>query len=159
MKTGPGVVRGKVCKKPVQLLDVYPTLLNVAGLEKDAKLEGHSIAALIMSVSPFGGYSGGKAFRGKRTTRYTYVRSTDGPWLLYDNKTDPYQMENLIGKAAHAGLQKELEGKLQAKLTETGDAFVSKQEYLKTWGYRVDEHGTIPSARGHMVQSPANKPR
>jgi len=34
-----------VCKKPVQLLDIYPTLLDVAGLKKDAKLNGHSMAA------------------------------------------------------------------------------------------------------------------
>ena len=34
-------------------------------------------------------------YRGLRTERYTYVRSIHGPWLLYDNQADPYQMHNV----------------------------------------------------------------
>ena len=35
-------------------------------------------------------------YRGVITERYTYVRTIDRPWLLYDNLQDPYQLENLI---------------------------------------------------------------
>jgi arylsulfatase A-like enzyme len=164
--------KGRIVRAPINTPDILPSLLSLSGVEIPASIEGEDLsglitgkakdedrAALVMSVYPFAGYYGGKAFRGIRTIRYTYARSTDGPWLLYDNETDPYQMKNLIGKATHADLQKELEGKLQAKLTKTGDTFVSKQEYLKKWGYTVNGSGCIPYARNHTVQSPANKPR
>ena len=44
---GPGVAKGKVCNKPVQLLDIYPTLLSLTGLKDDDQLEGHSLAGLL----------------------------------------------------------------------------------------------------------------
>ena len=58
---------------------------------------------LFMNVSPF---SRGlvKGFRGIRTSRYTYVRDTDGPWLMYDNQSDPYQLKNLVGDNKYADL-------------------------------------------------------
>ena len=34
---------------------------------------------------------GMKAYRGVRTTQYTYARNEDGPWLMFDNYNDPFQ--------------------------------------------------------------------
>jgi hypothetical protein len=45
----------------------------------------------------------GREYRGLRTKRYTYVRALAGPWLLFDNLADPYQMDNLIGEPEYAG--------------------------------------------------------
>jgi arylsulfatase A-like enzyme len=163
---------GRTVKTPINTPDILPTLLSLADIPVPATVEGEDLsrlitderpdedrAALIMSVHPFAGYHNGKAFRGIRTARYTYVRSKQGPWLLYDNEKDPYQMNNLAGVAAHAGLQKELEGRLQAKLAETKDEFLTREEYRKEWGYSVDERGAIPYIGNHKVQSPANRPR
>ena len=47
--------------------------------------------------APFGQWSrkrGGREYRGVRTTRYTYCRDLNGPWLLYDNDSDPFQLNN-----------------------------------------------------------------
>lgn len=117
---------------------------------------------LVINVSPFG-YPDRKGFRGIRTARYTYVRDSDGPWLLYDNQVDPYQMTNLIDVAQHAELQKKLEGVLQSKLQQTGDALLPKQHYLEEWGYTVDKWGNIPyyfkrdNPDDFKVQSPVTK--
>ena len=117
-----------------------------------------------MNVSPFDSPDR-KAFRGIRTSRYTYVCNPDGPWLLYDNQVDPYQMKNLVGVAEHAGLQKKLEGMLQSKLRQTGDKFHPKQHYLEEWGYKVNRNGAIPyffqgkKPDNFKVQSPMNKPK
>jgi arylsulfatase A-like enzyme len=164
--------KGRIVRAPINTPDILPTLLSLSGVEIPASIEGEDLsglitgkakdedrAALVMSVYPFAGYDGGKAFRAIRTTRYTYARSTDGPWLLYDNESDPYQLKNLVGTPAHTDLQKELEGKLQAKLAKTGDTFLRKEQYLKTWGYSTDRQGCIPYNGNHKVQSPANKPR
>ena len=78
-----------------------------------------------------------------RTQRHTYVRDLNGPWLLYDNKTDPYQLNNLVGKPAYSKLQQKLENMLSQKLKETNDEFLSGWDYVKKWGYEVDESGTV----------------
>ncbi len=164
--------KNRTIKTPINTPDILPTLLSLSGIRIPESIEGEDLsgiitsripdedrAALVMSVAPFADYIGGEAYRGIRTARYTYIRSVDGPWLLYDNKSDPYQMSNLIGSAEHAALQKELDGKLQAELRKTGDAFVSPQEYLKDWDYAVDKSGCIPYQGNHSVQSPARRPR
>jgi arylsulfatase A-like enzyme len=78
-----------------------------------------------------------------RTRRYTYVRDLKGPWLLYDNAQDPYQLSNLRSQPEHAALQANLDALLTRKLKETNDAFLSGAEYIKKWGYEVDESGTV----------------
>jgi len=78
-------------------------------------------------------------------------------------------MKNLINDASYADLQKELDGKLQSKLRQTGDKLHPKQHYLKEWAYTVDRGGNIPYFFLHHknrkkpdvvnVQGPANKPK
>jgi hypothetical protein len=41
-------------------------------------------------------------------------------------------------------LQDELEKQLSHRLKETGDEFLPGMEYIKKWGYPVDETGTVP---------------
>ena len=171
--------KGSVVKAPINTPDILPTLLSLAGIAIPGAVEGEDLSklvfgqksnedrsALVMSVSPFGGYYRGKEFRGVRTSRYTYVRDKHGPWLMYDNETDPYQMENLAGNAAYVDLQKLLEDKLKAKLKQTGDKFLTREYYLKEWGYRVGDTGEIPYyyirrveevSSDFKVQSPSSK--
>jgi len=168
--------QGRSIQTPINTPDILPTLLKLAGIEVPGTVEGEDLsrlvsnseisedrAALFMSISPFDSPKR-QGFRGVRTSRYTYVRNSDGPWLLYDNLVDPYQMDNLVGSANHAGLQEKLEGMLQTKLRQTGDEFHPKQHYLKEWGYNVNEGGAIPYFNGKKpddfkVQSPKNKPK
>jgi arylsulfatase A-like enzyme len=97
-------------------------------------------------VAPFGQWIraiGGREYRGIRTTRYTYVRDLNGPWLLFDNEADPYQMESLAGRPEHAPLQARLDALLLRKLREAGDEFRPAGDYITKWGYRVDATGTV----------------
>lgn len=166
---GGGAGKGAKVKAPICTPDILPTLLSLAEVEIPKTVEGEDVsgyvlgkksqdrAALFMSVSPFS-WGLGKGYRGIRTSRYTYVRDTDGPWLMYDNLLDPYQMRNLLGQEGYDDLQKELEGKLQAKLKETGDKLLPKEHYIKEWGYKVNKGGAIGywfgSGGKHVVQSP-----
>ena len=151
--------RGKTIEMPINSPDIMPTLLGLSGIEIPDTVEGRDFsgimkgiekpkddATLISCPSPFGQWTrarGGREYRGIRTRRYTYVRDLNGPWLLYDNEKDPYQLNNLCGKAEHSGLQKELEGVLSRKLKETNDEFLSGWAYIKKRGYVVDKSGTV----------------
>jgi arylsulfatase A-like enzyme len=73
-------------------------------------------------------------YRGLRTERYTYIRSIHGPWLLYDNERDPFQMHNLCGKSEHRELQSSLNRQLDATLRERKDEFLPAADYVKRAG-------------------------
>lgn len=143
----------------VRLDDLMPTLLGLCKLPIPSTVEGLDFsgylrgapdpsdgAVLIGCPAPFGQWSrnrGGREYRGVRTARYTYVRDLNGPWLLFDNQTDPYQQNNLVGQPAHASLQAELDALLHRKLRETHDDFQPAASYITKWGYQVDATGTV----------------
>jgi len=105
---GPGVARGKVCRRPVQLLDVYPTLLELAGLNKDDKLEGHSMVALLKNPDAewphMARTSFGPGNYSLRSERYRYIHYNDGSEEFYDHANDPCEWENLIKNPEKASL-------------------------------------------------------
>jgi len=152
--------KGKRIDMPFNTPDIMPTLLGLCGITIPDSVEGNNFsdvlkgeqepdneAALIMCPAPFGQYRrslGGKEYRGIRTRRYTFVRDLEGPWLLYDNKNDPYQMQNLVNKPETIAVQRELEVLLSKKLQETNDAFKPAEKYIKKWDITVDETGTVP---------------
>lgn len=139
--------------------DIMPTLLGVCGLPIPGMVEGRdfspalrgeaveSEAALLACFHPFGEWSrpvGGREYRGVRTERYTYCRTLEGPWLLYDNEADPWQLENLANRPSAAELQTELDALLQAELDALGDEFLDGMSYINRWGYPLDDTGTVP---------------
>lgn len=139
--------------------DIMPTLLGVCGAPIPAGVDGRDFSpaladeniesngALLACFHPFGEWSrpaGGREYRGIRTERYTYCRTLEGPWLLYDNDADPYQLENLIGQSEYAEIQSELEALLQRELDTIGDEFLNGMSYINRWGYPLDDTGTVP---------------
>ncbi len=148
---------------PINSEDLMPTLLGLCGVPIPGTVEGLDYsrylrggrdpgdgATVIQCVSPFGEWvrrNGGKEYRGVRTTRYTYVRDLNGPWLLYDNQTDPYQTNNLANQPKQARLQAKLDAVLARKLKERHDEFLPGEAYIKQWGYKVDANGTVPYER------------
>ena len=150
---------GREVEALIDAPDIMPTLLGLSGLAIPDTVEGLDYSAylqggenpsdgatLLMCPQPFGQWSkpqhGGREYRGLRTQRYTYARTLEGPWLLFDDEQDPYQMENLV--AAHAALVRELDERLQQRLDAMGDEFLPGLDYIRRWGYPVDETGTVP---------------
>jgi arylsulfatase A-like enzyme len=154
--------KGRRLAAPISSPDIMPTLLSlcriaapntVEGLDFSGYLRGGDDpsqgAALISCPAPFGEWSrsnGGREYRGIRTIRYTYVRDLNGPWLLFDNQSDPWQMNNLAGQKRPSQVEAELDETLQHKLREAKDEFLPAQAYLKRWGYTVDATGSLPHA-------------
>lgn len=146
---------GIVVDVPLNTPDILPTLLSLANVPVPEGIEGESMAgaienqeafadrtALFMNVSHFAGK--GKEYRGIYTNRYSYVKSMEGPWLLYDHQKDPLEMDNLVGKAGFENLQEEMERMLQRELERVGDHFLPRQYYIDKWGYRLGEGNYIP---------------
>jgi len=151
---------GRGIDMPFNSPDIMPTLLGLSDIEIPRTVEGEDFsdvlrgvrepdneAALIMCPQPFGQFlrkEGGREYRGVRTRRYTYTRDMNGPWLLYDNWRDPFQMENLVNRAEYRDLRSHLEKLLKQKLEVTNDDFRPGMEYINKWGYTVDDTGTVP---------------
>lgn len=140
--------------------DIMPTLLglcdvaipdSVEGLDFSGHMNGganpNDGSALLSCPAPFGQWArrwGGKEFRGLRTVRYTYVEDLRGPWLLFDNDMDPYQLDNLLPENAAPNLARKFQIILKRKLEESGDNFEPAKAYIDRWGYPVDKTGTVP---------------
>jgi len=153
--------RAGVIDTPFNTPDIMPTLLGLSSMKIPETVEGIDLsevakgirdggdrAALITCPAPFGEWQrkkhGGREHRGIRTKRYTYVRDLNGPWLLYDNKEDPYQLSNLCNDSRRAELQQKLDRNLSRELKRTQDDFLPAEYYIKKWSYTVDETGTVP---------------
>jgi arylsulfatase A-like enzyme len=145
---------------PINTPDIMPTLLGLCYLRIPSTVEGtdysgylrgedelHVEAALIHCIHPSGEFRrgvGGKEYRGIRTSRYTYVRDLQGPWLLFDNEKDPCQLTNLCDDESSKPLQKYLNHVLDRMLGEHHDDFLAGEAYIARWGYVTDQTGTVP---------------
>ena len=145
----------------VNSYDIMPTLLSLSGIPIPESVQGTDYsqylkgsaplpdtATVLSCVQPFGQWNrfdhGGREYRGLRTLRYTYTRDLNGPWQLFDNEKDPYQMNNLADDPAAQALVSKMDALLQQKLEAQGDEFLPGMEYIARWGYEVDAKQTVP---------------
>ena len=96
----PGHKAAQKTNRPAELLDVFPTLLELAGLPKDETQEGQSLVPLMKNpqrewnhpaITSFGlgNYS-------IRSTHFRFIQYFDGSQELYDLRDDPHEWKNLI---------------------------------------------------------------
>jgi arylsulfatase A-like enzyme len=151
-------IKAQELKAPISSEDLMPTLLGLCALPIPKTVEGQDFseyirggkdpsdsAALIACIAPFGEWShrrGTREYRGIRTAHYTYVRDLHGPWLLFDNQADPFQLKNLVVSPCVAKLQEDLEATLDRKLRLAGDPFFPSAAYIHKWHYTVDSTGS-----------------
>ena len=139
--------------------DIMPTLLGVCGLPIPSTVEGRdfspalrgesveSDAGLLACFHPFGEWSrpvGGREYRGIRTGRYTYCRTLDGPWLLFDNDADPWQLDNLANRPETSALQSGAGRAAPARARRAGRRIPRRHELYQQMGYPLDDTGTVP---------------
>ncbi|MDP7286354.1 MAG: sulfatase [Phycisphaerae bacterium] len=105
-----GSKRQTRCRRPVSLIDIYPTLVELCGLPDRDGLDGRSLAPLVrnpgkdwpypalISHCPFW-YGANHAIHSQR---YHYIHYRDGGEELYDNIADPYGWKNLADDPKYA---------------------------------------------------------
>ncbi len=128
----PGIPGGRETAQPVALLDIYPSLCQLAGLPIPGDLDGFSLMPLlkdpdnttrkfVMSQYP----KGNKMGYSMRSVRYRYTgwydtgasRIADGTQTptdieLYDYAVDPLEKRNLVNDPAYQEILKKLQAEM-----------------------------------------------
>lgn len=108
---------GKRCPRPVELVDLYPTLADLCGLPLPGHLDGRSLRTLLdepqgkWDKAAYTQVTRGKAMgRTVRTERYRYTEWNEGKAgvQLFDYEKDPTELTNLAGRPDYAEVEKQL---------------------------------------------------
>jgi arylsulfatase A-like enzyme len=113
MIKAPGVTsRSGRCRATVNLLDIYPTLIDLCHLDKKPELEGVSLLPLLINpdaewerpaITTFG-YNNHSV----RSKKWRYIRYHDGSEELYDHTSDELEWYNLADNPAYTDIKKQL---------------------------------------------------
>jgi N-acetylglucosamine-6-sulfatase len=118
---GPGFDTGSRRKQEVSLVDLAPTIAQVAGADVRLKQDGVSLRSIVRDATahrsrtmllqalPKRTHSGKRWYTAIRTDRYVYVRYDTHELELYDLLTDPLQLDNLAGAPSHRTIQRRLD--------------------------------------------------
>ena len=103
---GPGITHGGRCVHPVELLDIYPTLVELCSLGHRSDLEGTSLLPQLKDASRRRERPAitthNKGNHGIRSEQWRYIRYADGSDELYDMVNDPREWNNLIADKRYA---------------------------------------------------------
>jgi choline-sulfatase len=109
---GPGIHSGAQCREPVELLDIYPTLIDLCHLSPRNDLEGHSLSPQIQNPSAPRQWpaitSHNQGNHAVRTAQWRYIHYADGSEELYDMSKDPNEWSNLANDPKRAVVLAEL---------------------------------------------------
>ena len=104
---------GSACTKPVNLLDIYPTLASLTGCKPPkGQLEGNDLSVLMKNpksawnentVTTFG-YKN----YGVRSERYRYIVYADGTEELYNHSKDKWEWRNLADNPEYAKVKEKM---------------------------------------------------
>lgn len=104
--------RNVVSTRPVGLIDIYPTLVELCGLPEKEGLQGRSLVPLLNDPNlPWDHpvltthHPGNHAIRSER---WRYIRYANGDEELYDHRYDPNEFRNLAGDPEYAPVIKRL---------------------------------------------------
>ena len=141
MFAGPGVEKNQKSNHPVNLVDLFPTVFDLANVPMHPQLEGKSLVPLLdnnPSTTIDVDYAHHQYRRGPRmgyavrTERYRYTEWHKNDYRSYDSYTednivarefydyekDPLETKNLINEAEYQNIVKDLKAKLKAHLTK-----------------------------------------
>ena len=124
-----------MCHSLVELLDLYPTIASLCGLEVPSRLQGknisscfddptHRVREAAFSVAPS---SKGFLLREDKWAYIQYAEDASAGIELFDMASDPQQFTNLAARTEHAALVAAFQEKLAAKLRSVRDNDLAKK--------------------------------
>ncbi|MEZ5727169.1 MAG: choline-sulfatase [Burkholderiaceae bacterium] len=116
----PAAFKARRVAEPVSLLDLVPTLIEIAGDGKPpqavAPLDGQSLVPLLRGmaedhapiISEYTGEGVCAPCRMVRRGAYKYVYTHGHPPMMFDLASDPSELQDLAGRPRHADVEEEL---------------------------------------------------
>jgi len=140
MIRGPGIEQRLEFSDPVELLDLYPTLLDLAGLPHNPMNEGKSLRSVLegrslpedsVAISTYGRNNHAVISR-----NFHYIKYEDTSEELYDNWRDPHGFDNVAQNPAYTDARRRLKSRLPvrnrfwapASKNNWPDYFISQRE-------------------------------
>lgn len=109
---GPGVAQGAKCARPAELLDIFPTLLDLCALPARTDLDGHSLAPQLKDADAPREWPAitthNQGNHTIRTEKWRYIRYADGSEELYDEQADRNEWKNLAKEPDFAEVKAQL---------------------------------------------------
>ena len=121
----PGITKaGKICERPVNLLDIFPTLVELCRLSSPKQqLEGRSIVELLKNPAITWDHPSITTYlegnQSLRTEKYRYTLYKDGGEELYDDSADPREWHNLAADPRMKDLILSLRKKISKEFAAT----------------------------------------
>lgn len=124
--------KGVRCDALVSSLDIFPTLLELAGVERPKHLSGRSLRPLLSHphsevrncvFSECTGVGGkiGDGHRMARTHRWKYILTDANEEALFDEQADPFEMNNVAVVDANKQVLSELRRAMSEWMDSIGD--------------------------------------
>ncbi len=105
--------KGKISNEPVELLDIYPTLIDLAGLPQNTTIEGHSLKPILVNVTHQRAWPAitthGPGNHAVVTNQWRYIQYADGSEELYNIVEDPYEWRNLASLTRYQSVVQSLQ--------------------------------------------------
>lgn len=115
----PGMSKNVICNSPAEMLDIYPTLIDLCGLPQYARNEGKSLKPLIEKTTSegknFAVTTYGRNNHAVVSNGYRYIHYEDGSEELYNRKIDPNEFENIAKNKKYLDLKSGLAKYLPSK--------------------------------------------
>lgn len=130
---GPGIPKGKRTAALVSSLDLYPTLLRMAGaqslpahtmgepLQPVFENPGTDVRKVVFSEGVGVGAEPGQGHRMARSDRYKYVLSGTNEAYLFDLRTDPEELKNRVDDPSLRNVRDRLRQQLLSWMKQIGD--------------------------------------
>ena len=144
---GPGIeAQGEFCDRTVELLDLYPTLADFAGLPGGEELDGESLRPLLEDPEAEWDRpaitSDAPDRHSIRTERWRYTTYPDGE-ELYDHDHDPNEWRNLADVPERAGTKQRLRAMLprnpsRKKVLQVADLPEEQRRFTELLPGRLD---------------------
>lgn len=98
----PGLTKpGTISTRPIDYLNIYPTLCSLTGLERPAHLQGFDMTPLLENPAADWDQPAmtthGRGNHSVRFGDFRYIRYANGDEELYDHSNDPLEYTNLAG--------------------------------------------------------------
>lgn len=156
---GPGISAG-VCDTPVDLLDLFPTILQATGIDSEPLMDGRpgrslqEVAAappepervIFSEYHAAGSNTAGFMVRKGRWKYHYYVRFQPE---LFDLAEDPEELRDLAGDTAYADVLREMEAELHCICDpEAVDALCKEDQRRMIEGYGGPERAAEMGSKG-----------